>query len=110
MDKNTTPVAFHIDLTGDNGTPFRFVFLPDDGSVWQYDRRYAVGPDEESSPTFSEDGQQCGGAHSTMDFPATSIYGMRGWHEEDAWDVDVHTRNFVGLWLKRIANAYGLEL
>lgn len=115
MDKNTTPVAFHIDLTGDNGTPFRFEFSPNEspyGTVRYRDRRYTL---TEGKPGYginhtNENGQACGPAMLPSAFPATSIYGMRGWHEEDAWDVDVHTRNFVGLWLRRIADAHGLEL
>lgn len=109
MDK-ANPITFHIDLTGANGTPFRFVFLPEDGSVWQYDRRYAVEAGKQNHAHFTEDGQLCGGARSTRDFPGTSIYGLRGWHEVDVWDVDMDTRNFVGFWLKRIADTNGLEL
>lgn len=103
------PVTFHIDLTGGNGTPFRFVFLPDDGSLWQYDRRHATKPGEETNPQFNEDGQLCGGAVAPSDFTG-KVTGIRGWNQVDDWDIDRATVGMVGVWLQHIADAYGLDL
>ena len=103
------PASFHIDLTGGNGTPFRFVFLPDDGSIWQYDRRHAVQPGRETTPQFNEDGQLCGPEHHTAAFIKDPT-GLRGWHGNDDWDVDRATVALVGSWLQHIADTYGLDL
>lgn len=101
MDENTAPDTFHIDLTSANGTPFRFVFLPENGAVRYYDRRFAVEPGKQVHRDFTEDGQACGPAM------APSVYlggrsGFRGWHEVDVWDVDRDTAAIVGVWLHHL--------
>lgn len=112
MDKR--PDVFHIDLTGANGTPFRFEFTPGEGihGVVRYrDRRYTLAKGE---PGYginhtNENGQACGG----FLYPSSYINrkaGIRGWHEVDAWDIDRRTANMVGAWLLHIADTYGLEL
>lgn len=111
---NERPASFHIDLTGGNGTPFRFEFTPDEGPHGQVryrDRRYTL---TEGKPGYginhtNEDGQACGPAlmpYSLIDCDS----GIRGWHEVDAWDVDRATVQLVGAWLRHIAEAYGLDL
>jgi hypothetical protein len=109
MGATERPETFHIDLTGGNGTPFRFVFLPDDGSVWQYDRRHTIKAPDQTHPNFNDDGQLCGGTFAPSDFIGKDS-GIRGWHEVDAWDIDRATVRMVGIWLTHIANAYGLDL
>ena len=113
MSEPTTPTTFHLDTISANGTPFRFVLTPQEerperSSVRYYDRRYASAPGEFGyhPSNFNEHGQGCGGARSADDFMGSHDFGLRGWHEVDAWDVDVHTRRLVGTW---IANVLGLE-
>jgi hypothetical protein len=112
MGVTERPETFHIDLTGGNGTPFRFVFWPEVKTVRYYSRRHTL---TEGEPGYginhtNENGQACGPALSFTDFVPLCNYGIRGWHEVDAWDVDGETMRMVGLWLTHIAKAYGLDL
>lgn len=114
MTEQTTPETFTMDLTGGNGTPFRFVFWPheNDGTVRYYDRRYTL---TEGEPGYglnhtNENGQCCGGARAAIDFIHHGGFGLMGWHEVDAWDVDRLTMIAVGGWLIQLADTYGWDL
>lgn len=97
------PETYTLDLPGDNGTPFRFIFWPWTGEVRYYDRRYPTQPGElfYDLRRHNENGQQCGGDLRVTDF-VNATTGMRGWHENDAWDVDRAVMVMVGDWLETI--------
>ena len=109
MTEPTTPTTYTLDMTGDNGTPFRFVYNPTDGTVRYYDRRYTRTEGEYGYGInhMCEDGQACGGALTADNFTVSSGYGIRGWHEVDAWDIDRRTRELVGAWLN-LLNVRGI--
>jgi hypothetical protein len=109
MDKHD-PEVFHLDVIGGNGTPFRFEYTPAEELVRYRDRRYTltVGAPGYGINHTTEDGQACGPALRAEDFVTPSTNGFRGWHEEDAWDVDSTTRAIVGAWIKTIREAKGL--
>jgi hypothetical protein len=103
MDK-VEPATFTLDITGGNGTPFRFIYFPGEEVVRYYDRRYTL---TEGEPGYginhmNENGQCCGGALSVDTFTDCSSSGLRGWHEVDAWDGDRATMIIVGDWLELI--------
>ena len=95
------PEIFTLDLIGDNGTPFRFMYWPEQGEIRYYDRRYPTTPDKPGYGInhFNENGQACGGPLLDTDFTPLADYGIRGWHEVDAWDIDRDTRRIVGKWI-----------
>jgi hypothetical protein len=111
MAEPITPTTFHLDVTGANGTPFRFVLRPigsdGDATVRHYDRRYTLKEGEFGYhlTNFNEHGQSCGPATMSDDYSPDSDFGLAGWHDVRAWDIDVHTRRLVGTW---IANVLGL--
>ncbi len=109
MPGPVTPTTYTLDMTGGNGTPFRFVYWPADNAVRYYNRRYPLPEGEPSRLNHqTEDGQACGGALAADDFTvASGGYGIRGWHEVDAWDIDVRTRELVGAWIN-LLNAQGI--
>lgn len=95
------PTTYTLDMTGDNGTPFRFVYWSADGAVRCYDRRYMLA---EGEPGYGinhtcENGQACGPAFAFTDFVPIGHHGIRGYNEIDAWDIDRRTRELVGAWL-----------
>lgn len=98
------PTTYTLDIPGDNGTPFRFVYWPEDGTVRYYDRRYTRTEGEYGYGLnqMTEDGQACGPALAFTDFVPLSNHGMRGWNSIDAWDIDRATRCLVGTWLTAI--------
>lgn len=109
---------FHLDVPGGNGTPFRFVFWPTEllytgtGAVRYYDRRYTL---TEGKPGYglnhmNEDGQCCGPAMDPGAFTPNALHGLVGWHDVKAWDIDRSTRRMVGVWLRHLADSYGLDL
>lgn len=104
MTQQVDPEVFTLDLIGDNGTPFRFMFWPKTGDVKYYDRRYPAQPDEPHYRLnhYDENGQNCGPGFVADDFPLSSSHGIRGWHEVDAWDIDRGTRSLVGQWIHRV--------
>ena len=111
MTEPIIPTTFHLDVTGANGTPFRFVLTPDDDNpakslVRYYNRRYTLNEGDFGyhPVNFNEDGQSCGGGLYTRDFTEEFGSGFAGWHNVRAWDVDVRTRRLVGAW---IANVLG---
>jgi hypothetical protein len=99
--------TFQMDVIGENGTPFRFMYWPKDKVIRYYDRRYVL---EEGDPGYginhtNENGQSCGTALLMESFvPVRPVegHGMRGWHEVEAWDVDAATMHLVGVWLTHI--------
>lgn len=98
------PESYTIDLMGDNGTPFRFMYWPGSGMVRYYDRRYTL---TEGEPGYginhmNEDGQACGPVLTPEVFTQHGGTGMRGWHEVDSWDVDRATMTVVADWLEMI--------
>lgn len=100
------PETYTLDTIGGNGTPFRFVFWPGEngGTVRYYDRRYPMAEGETGYGInrWNENGQCCGGARSVDDFVGPHVYGLRGWHEVDVWDVDRATVVMVGDWIEEI--------
>ncbi len=113
MPEPITPTTFHLDVTGANGTPFRFVLTPDDdnparSSIRYHDRRYTLNDGDFAyhPRNFNEDGQACGPDDCADSYSPDDSCGFRGWHEVDAWDVDVRTRRLVGTW---IAHVLGLS-
>lgn len=115
MNEHEQPDIFHIDLTGGNGTPFRFEFTPGEGvhgAVRYRDRRYTL---TEGKPGYginhmNENGQSCGPVLDPSTFTDHGNSGIRGWHSVDAWDIDRKTVVMVGMWLSHIAYSYGLNL
>lgn len=103
------PGTYTLDLIGKNGTPFRFVYMPAEGKVQYFDRRYTLTPGEPGyGPNqMNENGQSCGSALLVSDFLPPRRTGFRGWHEVDAWDVDGDTRYWVGEWLAQIRDRDG---
>ncbi len=106
------PDTFHLDLTGGNGTPFRFVFWPETGELRCYDRRYSYRPDERvyHERNYNENGQSCGGPMALGSFTRPRPTGIQGWHEVEDWDIDRASVVLVAAWLHHVASAYGLEL
>lgn len=96
--------TYTLDITGGNGTPFRFVYKTG-GTVRYYDRRYPTLPDEPHyhPRNYNEDGQKCGPDFNVESFTdASAQSGIIGWHEVDAWDIDAATVRLVGTWLDLI--------
>ena len=106
MSDTTVPATYTLDMTGGNGTPFRFVYWPADGAVRYYDRRYTRTEGEYGYgiDQMCEDGQSCGPVFNATSFDPHTIYGIRGWHEVDAWDIDRATVQLVGTWLTALKN------
>lgn len=103
MEKQPDPATFTLDVTGANGTPFRFVYEAGDRNVRYYDRRYPTQPDEQHyhPRNYNEDGQMCGPALLTESF-TRGHGGILGWHEVNAWNIDWHTVRLVGNWIMTI--------
>lgn len=110
MEKQPDPEVFTMDTIGGNGTPFRFMYWPREeqfgelGTVRYYDRRYPV---QKGQPGYginhaTEDGQCAGGALYPSSFHPDAQFGIRGWHDVDAWDVDMMTARLVGRWIEAI--------
>ena len=109
MPEPTIPTTFHLDVPGANGTPFRFVLIPDNDTparsrIRYHDRRYTLNEGDFAyhPRNFSEDGQACGPDQYADSFTTASDFGIRGWHEVDAWDIDQGTRVLVGLWVSHV--------
>jgi hypothetical protein len=102
MTDTTSPETYTLDVTGDNGTPFRFVFWPGTETVRYYDRRYTRTEGEYGYGVnhMTEDGQACGPALAITDFVPISNHGLRGYNAIDEWDIDRRTMNLVGTWLR----------
>ncbi len=98
------PETYTLDLPGGNGTPFRFVYWPNTGTVAYFDRRHAVPTTDRIYQPYirDENGQACGGHLTTDDFFNNAMTGMHGWHKNDAWDVDRAVMVMVGDWLETI--------
>jgi hypothetical protein len=101
--------TFTLDVTGGNGTPFRFVYWPSDGTVRYYDRRYTL---TEGEPGYglnqtNENGQSCGPRFHADDFSPSAGHGIRGWHGVDEWDIDRPTRRLVGYWIQCLKEVTG---
>jgi hypothetical protein len=75
-----------------------------------YDRRYPTRPDELAYRPFfnDENGQHCGPYLEESSFTGDRKYGIRGWHEVDAWDIDRRTVIMVGDWIEMIKEKHGL--
>lgn len=99
--------TYSIDVTGTNGTPFRFVLWPATDGLRCYSRRHTLAPGQ---PGYGfnnacEDGQACGPAFAASTFG--SFEGaLRGWHGVDAWDVDDETMSLVGAWIQHTMAAH----
>lgn len=110
MSKQPDPEVFTLDLIGDNGTPFRFMFWPKEhqatekGTIRYYDRRYTLTEDEPgySINNMDENGQSCGGPLLVSSFIEARGFGIQGWHAVDAWDIDRDTVALVGNWIASI--------
>lgn len=98
------PETYSLDVVGGNGTPFRFTYWPSKDEVGYQDRRYPSQPTEPQYRPFfyDEHGQGCGPVLLSDTFTDSGGFGIRGWHEVDAWDVDRHTVALVGTWIKLI--------
>lgn len=106
----TKPMTYTLDLMGGNGTPFRFVFFPEELVVRYYDRRYTL---TEGEPGYginqmNEDGQACSPSLAPATFTNHCNHGLRGWHEVDAWDVDRATMVLVGDWIEMLQEVLGI--
>jgi hypothetical protein len=103
MTEQVKPETYILDVVGDNGTPFRFVYELGD-TVRYYDRRYPTLPDEPyyHPRNYSEHGQSCGPDMLIESFTDLGTHGIFGWHEVEAWDIDAFTRDLVGVWLKSL--------
>lgn len=96
------PGTFLLDVTGANGTPFRFVATPADGALRYYDRRHTLA---EGEPGYGinrtcEIGQACGPALRLIDAPEFAC--IRGWHGVTDWDVDAGTTTLVSAWVRHV--------
>lgn len=93
---------FHLDVTGANGTPFRFIAWPEENAIRYYDRRYTLAEGEPGYGVnhMNEDGQACGPAMILKGFEGTRW--IRGWHDVSAWDVDAATMQLVGVWVTHV--------
>lgn len=96
--------TYTLDITGSNGTPFRFTYWPSTEYVMYQDRRCPSKPGEPQYRPFfyDEHGQNCGPSLMTSNFTDGKLGGIRGWHENDAWDIDAATVRLVGTWLTLI--------
>lgn len=101
MPDPTGPTTYTLDMPGDNGTPFRFVYWPADAAVRYYDRRYTRAKSDigYGIDHKCEHGQACGPRLHPTDFTAFDADPIRGWQNMDVWDVDRRTVQMVGVWL-----------
>lgn len=100
----TRPETYTLDITGDNGTPFRFVYELG-GTIRYYDRRYPTQPGEPHyhPRNYNENGQNCGPDMLIESFTETdSASGIRPWHDVEAWAIDPGTQVLVGNWLRML--------
>jgi hypothetical protein len=109
---STRPETFVMDITGGNGTPFRFIYWPSTQIVVYFDRRYPTKPGEGQYKPFAydENGQNCGPYLKASSFTEHRNTALTGWHGNREWDVDRSTRQLVSDWIEQIQDAYGLDL
>ncbi len=107
MTAHGYPERFHIDVTGANLTPFRFVSWPQTEEIRYYDRRYTLTPGQTGYGVnhTCEDGQACGPALHLADFTTTPLRALCGWHDV-SWDVDQETMLLVSSWVSHVMASY----
>jgi hypothetical protein len=112
MTAHGHPKVFHTDLTGANGTPFRFVLWPEENRVLYYDRRYTYVPGQPGYglDTINENGRVCGPWITPADLSAARNTGLCGRGGEGAWDVDPRTVRLVSAWAEHVLESYGAVL
>lgn len=111
MKEQETPQAYRLDVTGQNGVPFRFVLCPEDRTIRYFDRRYALPVGTPGyGTTFNENGQSCGPALDFESFTQERGGAARyqSLHDVWAWDVDDETMETVRAWVQRVMAAYAV--